>query len=207
MGSSSIPISTFQEPTRTQIKELKRKGDRIIIEDNGVPVAALISLRDVDDLEQLEQKRARAWATVEAIRNRFEGVSEEELMDEALKAQREVRADKDRERNDAIEAIRTADPDLSEDETLELAQLAVRRARERIRQEQAIAEQAMPMLGKSAAKGLSGPLSARCLQVSRAHLPPRSDSRRPRCKRHCVRISGKDWTTAADPQPLARGII
>jgi hypothetical protein len=148
MGSSSIPISTFQEPTRTQIKELKRKGDRIIIEDNGVPVAALISLRDVDDLEQLEQKRARAWATVEAIRNRFEGVSEEELMDEALKAQREVRADMDRERNDAIEAIRTADPDLSEDETLELAQLAVRRARERIRQEQAIAEQAMADVGQ-----------------------------------------------------------
>jgi hypothetical protein len=154
MGSSSIPISTFQEPTRTQIKELQRKGDRITIEDNGVPVAALVSTRDAEHLDQLEQKRARARATVEAIRSRFEGIPEEELMDEALKAQREVRADMDRERAAAIDAIRAADPNLSDDETHELAQMAVRRAHDRIRHEQAMVEQAFVEVAREHREGL-----------------------------------------------------
>ena len=98
MGSSSIPISAFQEPTRRRIEELRRKGDLITIEDNGVPVAALVSVRDAEYLDRLEQERNEDWAAIEAIRANFEGVSEEELMSEALKAQREVRADMDRER-------------------------------------------------------------------------------------------------------------
>jgi antitoxin (DNA-binding transcriptional repressor) of toxin-antitoxin stability system len=137
MGASSIPISAFDESTRTRIEELRGRGDRITIEDNGVPVAALVSVRDAEALDRLEQKRERARATVDAIRSRFEDVSEEELMNEALKAQREVRADMDRERAAAIDAIHAADPNLSADETHELAQMAVRRAHERIRHEHA----------------------------------------------------------------------
>jgi hypothetical protein len=108
MGASSIPISTFQESTRNQIKELKRKGDRITIEENGVPVAALVSMLDAEALDRLEQQRKQAWAALNAIRSSVGHIPEEELMNEALKAQREARADMDRERAAAIDAIRSS---------------------------------------------------------------------------------------------------
>lgn len=143
MGASSIPISTFDESTRTRIEELRRRGDRITIEDNGVPVAAVVSIRNAEELDQWENERQKDWAALDEIRASFAGVPEEELMSEALKAIKESRDDQDRELAAALDAIRATDPNLPSDELLEIAQTAVRRAHDRIREERQLADQAL----------------------------------------------------------------
>lgn len=128
MQFRSVDLVDIQEQIRALAGDIWHNAGRAIIEDGGTPVAALISLRDLDHLNQLDMRREEVWAAIQALRSRFEDVPEEELMAEALKAQKEAREDMDRERAAAIAAIRATDPTLPGNELLETAQLAVRRA-------------------------------------------------------------------------------
>jgi prevent-host-death family protein len=47
-----------------------RSRARVIVEKSGIPVAAIVSPRDLERLRQYEAEEARAWAVVCAIRER-----------------------------------------------------------------------------------------------------------------------------------------
>jgi hypothetical protein len=69
---------------------------RFALSKDGEIVAGLVSPRDLNRLEQLDDERARDWARLREIRDQyFSGVSPDELLEEALKAQKEGRDEAD----------------------------------------------------------------------------------------------------------------
>jgi len=79
----------------------------------------------------LDHYRREDWKLLHEIRAAFGDVPEDELMNEALKAQREAREDMDLERAAATEANQAAGLNLSKEKLLRTAELAIRRARDR----------------------------------------------------------------------------
>src|SRR4051812_307628 len=66
---------------------------RVLIEMDGVPVAALVSMEDLNHLAWLDEQRAERWQILEAMRAPFREVPAEEIEREAAKAIAEIRAE------------------------------------------------------------------------------------------------------------------
>ena len=85
------------EDARNRFDELRSRasggrGQRVVIERNGAPVAALVSARDLERLRQLEERRAHAWRVLEEFSRHFDDVSDEGLEREINRAVAEARA-------------------------------------------------------------------------------------------------------------------
>jgi prevent-host-death family protein len=71
---------------------------RVVVNQDGVPIAAVISARDLERLTQLERERAERFAVVEEIRDRNEDRDHQEAERDvaaeiaAMRDERRVRA-------------------------------------------------------------------------------------------------------------------
>jgi prevent-host-death family protein len=75
------------------INRVAKDETRVIVEKNGVPVAAIVPIRDLRRISQIDLDDMEAWELINEVRSKFQGVSNEELEREALKAVAEVRAE------------------------------------------------------------------------------------------------------------------
>jgi prevent-host-death family protein len=75
------------------VRQVARQETRIVVEENGQPVAALISTEDLARLTALDQQRARDFAILEASQAAFADVSPDELEAEISRAIAAVRAE------------------------------------------------------------------------------------------------------------------
>src|SRR5438067_630054 len=66
---------------------------RVMIEKSGIPVAALISARELERLNRLDAERDRDFAVLDEIGEALRGAPEEELEREAAKAIAQVRVE------------------------------------------------------------------------------------------------------------------
>ena len=89
-----VNASTARQQFAALTNSVYRNDARIIIEKSGIPVAALISARDLDRLRQFEKKREADFTVVDEIALAFKDVPEDELQREADKAVAEVRAER-----------------------------------------------------------------------------------------------------------------
>jgi prevent-host-death family protein len=71
---------------------------RLLLKKDGVPLAALVSVGDLEHLERLEKQREEAFEVIDRMRAAFADVPEEELDAEVDKAIAEVRAEMAAER-------------------------------------------------------------------------------------------------------------
>jgi prevent-host-death family protein len=83
------------------LEDVARSHDRVIVEQDGKPVAAVISVADLQFLKRLEEQRERDFAIVDEVREAFKDVPFEEIEREAAKALAEVRAEMRQERRRA----------------------------------------------------------------------------------------------------------
>lgn len=90
----TMTASDVRQHFARTINKVARDQSYVIVEKNGVPVAAVIPIEDFHKLKRLEARRREAWEALESIRESFRGVSNEELEREALKAVAEVRAER-----------------------------------------------------------------------------------------------------------------
>ncbi|MGH2559168.1 MAG: type II toxin-antitoxin system prevent-host-death family antitoxin [Thermomicrobiales bacterium] len=74
---------------------------RVIVEEDGAPVAAIISTEDLDRLARLDREQQEAWDVLEAMREPFRGVPTDEIEREAERAFAAVRAENRRRREAA----------------------------------------------------------------------------------------------------------
>jgi prevent-host-death family protein len=76
---------------------------RIIVERDGIPVAALVSPEDLELIDETVRERARQerFAILDEMQAAFADVSEEEIERETAKALAEVRAEMRAEREQA----------------------------------------------------------------------------------------------------------
>jgi len=66
---------------------------RVIVERDGKPMAALIPFADLEWFDLLLRQRDRDFQVLHEIGRAFDGISDEEIEEEALKAVLEIRAE------------------------------------------------------------------------------------------------------------------
>ncbi|MGH2615821.1 MAG: type II toxin-antitoxin system prevent-host-death family antitoxin [Thermomicrobiales bacterium] len=95
----TVEISEAKNRLSPLANEVSRHGLRIIVAESGAPIAALVSLDDLERLARIDRERESLFAVVDRMRAAFADVSTEEIEREVAKALAEVRAEsaKDRE--------------------------------------------------------------------------------------------------------------
>lgn len=96
MSKQSLPIQTVSaSEARHEFSELlgqvKRQGGRVLVEERGVPVAAIISAQDLARLSRLEQEREQDFSILDELGSAFADVPAEAIDREVAKAVAEVR--------------------------------------------------------------------------------------------------------------------
>ena len=92
--TQTIAASEARQHFSQLLNQVFRRERRIVIEKSGVPVAALISADDLEQLRRLEEQRREDFAVLDRIREAFRGVPAEEIEREVARAVDEVRAEK-----------------------------------------------------------------------------------------------------------------
>ncbi len=75
-----------------------RKETRVVVEKSGIPVAAIISTEDLQRMEESEKRRGEAFKALDATREAFKDIPDEELAREVVKAVKAARAKLRKER-------------------------------------------------------------------------------------------------------------
>jgi hypothetical protein len=75
------------------LNKVLRHEARVLVEESGVPVAAIISVRDLERFERMEAARAERFRVIDELQRAFADVPEEELQREISRAIADVRAE------------------------------------------------------------------------------------------------------------------
>ena len=97
----TVEISEAKNQLSPLANEVSRQRLRIVVAESGAPVAALVSLHDLERLARFDAEREARFAVVDRMRDAFADVSTEEVEREVAKALAEVRAEMAAEREAA----------------------------------------------------------------------------------------------------------
>src|SRR4051812_47790912 len=86
------------------LNSVYRGEGRVVIERSGIPVAAIVSPRDLAALDRLDAQRAELADVLAEMREAFKNVPQEEIEAETNKAVAEVRAQMRAEREQAAKS-------------------------------------------------------------------------------------------------------
>lgn len=100
--TQTMSTSAARQQFSGVIGRVFRGEERIIVERGGVPVAAIVSARDLERVEAYERRREADFAVLDRIGEAFADVPAEEIEREAAKAITEVRAEMRAEREQAL---------------------------------------------------------------------------------------------------------
>ncbi len=96
--TETMSASDVRQQFARTINKVAREHTRVIVEKNGVPVAAIIPIGEMRTMEPTDAGMAQAARAVAAMREAFKDVPQEEIEREAEKAIKEVRAEMRAER-------------------------------------------------------------------------------------------------------------
>lgn len=87
----TMALSVVKSQLSVLLPLVSRQETRIVIEDAGAPVAALVSIADLERLTRRDEEDREAWAILAAMRAPFRDVPSAEIEHEAAKAIAEIR--------------------------------------------------------------------------------------------------------------------
>ena len=102
--TETIKISDVKQGLNSLVNRVYRREARILIEKSGVPVAAIVSVRDLERLEQLDRKWAEGARALREFAAGFVDQTPEDIERETAKAIAEVRAEQWAEQEQAVGA-------------------------------------------------------------------------------------------------------
>jgi prevent-host-death family protein len=108
----AMKISEVKARLSSLVNDVYREETRILVEKAGIPVAALVPIRDLRLLAQLDEERAERRRVLDSMREPFRGVPAEEIERETAKAVAEERE----RRFSVVDQMREAFKDVSPDE-------------------------------------------------------------------------------------------
>jgi prevent-host-death family protein len=76
------------------LDQVFRRERRVVVEKDGIPVAAIVSTQDLERLEQLEQQRQRDLVVLRSSQEGFKDEPAEEVERQVARALSEVRAER-----------------------------------------------------------------------------------------------------------------
>lgn len=91
---ASVARAQFSE----LVNKVYRRESRILVEKSGIPVAAIVSVEDLERLRQLDARREELFSALDVIGEKFQDVPEEEVEGEVTRALTEARAERRHER-------------------------------------------------------------------------------------------------------------
>lgn len=94
--TETIKASEARKHWGSLLNEVSRSEKRVIVEKNGLPVAAIVSLFALNRLERYEQRQSQRLRILEEVGELFQDVSDEELEREMTNAVRQAREEKQR---------------------------------------------------------------------------------------------------------------
>lgn len=97
----TLKISDVKNRLSRLVNEVDHGETRALVENAGIPVAALVSPEDLKQLTRIDEQRTERRRIIRAMREPFRGVSPEEIERETARAVAEVREEKSAERKAA----------------------------------------------------------------------------------------------------------
>lgn len=92
-ATEPINVTEARRTWSDLLSRVFRREARIIVERSGIPVAAIISMREYEFLLELKTQREERFKILDEIGEHFEDVSPEEIEHEVAKALAEVRSE------------------------------------------------------------------------------------------------------------------
>jgi prevent-host-death family protein len=89
--TKTIKASVARQQFSKVLTDVYRTETRVLVEKSGIPVAAIISAKDLARLTRLEAERERDFAILDEMREAFKDVPAEEIEREVTKALSDVR--------------------------------------------------------------------------------------------------------------------
>lgn len=100
--TKTMKASEARQQWSELLNQVFRGETRVLVEKSGIPVAAIVSARDLERLKQLEEQREEDFKALAATRQAFKDVPEEEIEREVTRAISAIRAEnRRREQRDA----------------------------------------------------------------------------------------------------------
>jgi prevent-host-death family protein len=84
--TETMSVSASRKQYSEIINRVYRDQDQVIIEKNGIPVAAIVPVSTVKDVESMESRREDLQAAFEATRAEFRDIPPQEIEAEITKA-------------------------------------------------------------------------------------------------------------------------
>lgn len=91
--TQSMTISDVQKDLRPLVKKVSHKETRVLVEDEGTPLAAIVSIADLKRLTQMDKQRARRWKVFDEIHARNADKDPDEVERDVAQAIEEMRAE------------------------------------------------------------------------------------------------------------------
>jgi prevent-host-death family protein len=88
----SVKLTEARSTFSAIVNEVYREQDRVIVEKSGIPVAAIVSLSDLERLNRFERERDERFKVMDEFSAAFSGVDQEEIEREAARSVAEARA-------------------------------------------------------------------------------------------------------------------
>ncbi|MBA2597177.1 MAG: type II toxin-antitoxin system Phd/YefM family antitoxin [Chloroflexia bacterium] len=92
--TETMKISDVKQQLNSLVNRVYRQETRVMVEKSGIPVAAIVSARDLQRLEQLDRKWAEGERVLREFAAGFADQTPEDIERETAKAIAEVRAEK-----------------------------------------------------------------------------------------------------------------
>ena len=99
--TETIEVADAEQRFGEILNRVAHSQERVLVEQDGTPVAAIVSAEDLDRLTQLDAERADDFAIFDEIGAAFADVDPEEIERETVKALAAVRAELRAEREAA----------------------------------------------------------------------------------------------------------
>lgn len=87
----NLKASEARQQLDEVLDEVSRQKTRIIVEKSGSPIAAIVSIQDLEGLQRLEANAEQALARMRAA---FSDLSEEQIVEDVARVIEEVRAER-----------------------------------------------------------------------------------------------------------------
>jgi prevent-host-death family protein len=100
--TQTMKISVVKQQLNRLVNQVYRQETRILVEKSGIPVAGIVSARDLRRLERLDRDRAERFKILEEFGEAFKDIPAEELEREVARAIAEVRAERQAEQELAV---------------------------------------------------------------------------------------------------------
>lgn len=91
-ATRTVPLSEANHTISVIFDEVRQDRARVLVEENGIPVAAIISAADLERFVHYERQRAERFKILDEIREAFKDVPDEEIERETDRIVAEIRA-------------------------------------------------------------------------------------------------------------------